>query len=136
MFEPVSGIRYRFLNPDAQVLVCMLLGSKDRSWVVEKWQERAAAAFEFDPLDDIVDVVRDLLANPQIRALVFDGHGEAPREVFTHFWAGHEMPDLGGIPREHVDLVRRYVDLYDVDCGVRSLPPYSPKRLVYKKLDS
>jgi hypothetical protein len=76
------------------------------------------------------DVVRDLLANPQVRMVVFDGptHG---RQAYDAFWRGTDDPGWS-IEMEHVTLVRRFVDLYDDDLGLKGpMQPFWPVRINY-----
>lgn len=121
---------YHLLDVDKQILVCSL--SRARLEAVEKWKDRAAAAFEFRPGDDLMDIVRDLLANPQIRIIVFDGAGPA-RIMFEAFKRGGSL-DLQGVAENHVDAVRQFVDFFDEDCGiVGALQPFWPTRLKYEK---
>jgi len=73
----------------------------------------------------MVDVFRDVLANPQIRAIVLIQDSGAFRDA----WNGPQE----GIPEEHLSVARRFVDLYDEDCGIHdALPPFWPKRLIYE----
>lgn len=130
MFHPVSAHPYHFLNRDKQILVCTL--SRPCVEATEKWKDRAAAAFEFKPGDDLMDIVRDLLANPQIRIIVFDGAGPA-RDVFAAFKNGGRL-DLQGVAENHVDAVRQFVDFFDEDCFIRdALQPFWPTRLKYER---
>lgn len=134
MFHPLSGIQYIVLDPDKQILVCSLDAQAATSDLRERWRDRAAAIFSFRAGDDVLDVVRDLLANPQIRIVVFDGEG-AGREVFDAFWKKTREFDLDGIAENHADAVRQFVDLYDGDCGMRGpLQPFWPTRLKYAQL--
>jgi hypothetical protein len=127
MFEPISGTPYLTLNPDLQLLVCSLSEPKEAR--ATRWASKACAIFEFPADGVLLDIVRDILANPQIRCIVFDGTG-AGRDVFREFWDSKSMPDWS-IKPEHVKLVRQFVDLYDDDCGFRPLQPFWPERLKY-----
>lgn len=130
MFHPVSDISYLTGDPDAQVLVCSLALSKSRPELLSKWQGRAAAFFEFTDASKFSALVRDLLANPQVRALVIDGDGD--RAVFDGFWRGTDALAIPGVAPHHIELVRHYVTLFDDDCGIlRPLRPYWPHRLRY-----
>ncbi len=130
MFVPVSTVEYLVLGADRQLLVCTRDTPTSDPIVRAKWQGRATALFQFAPDDDLARVVRDLLANPQIRAIVFDGEG-AGDTSFRSLWR-RETPPAWGIQEEHLELVRQYVDLFDEDCGLRGhLQPYWPERLRY-----
>lgn len=130
MFMPVSLIEYRLLDPDQQLLVCTLSTETTAAHVAEKWATRAAAAFKFEEYDDISEVVRDVLANPQIRAVVFDGVGRG-RAPFLAFWRREKQ--LEGINEEHLEMVRQFVDLFDDDCHFhKPKQPFWYKRLIYK----
>lgn len=132
MFHPISTHPYHFLDRDRQILVCTLSQPRDAASVVEKWKGRAAASFAFEPGDDLMDIVRDLLANPQIRIIVFDGAGPA-RIVFQAFKDGGDL-HLQGVAQNHVDAVRQFVDFFDEDCGIRdALQPFWPTRLKYER---
>jgi len=128
MFEPVSALAYQHLNKDAQALVVCAAGA-DPDAVRVKWGARAAAALADDACE-LQAVVRDLLANPHIRVVVFDG---APRgrDAWVAVWRGDALP-AWPIQREHVQLVRQFVDLYDDDFLIKTvLPPYWPARIRY-----
>jgi hypothetical protein len=130
VFEPVSDIEYLIVSPDAQVLVCTLADSKKRPALLPKWQGRAAAFFEFHAATDLPSLIRDLLANPQIRVVVVDGAGA--RVALDDFWHGTEVVHVPGVALHHVELVRHYVNLFDEDCRLFGpLPPYWPHRLRY-----
>lgn len=132
MFRPVSKIDYTVYDANKQLLVCTLW--TPRAQCEEKWKPRAAAGFEFLSGGDVLDVVRDLLANPQIRAIVFDGIDSGGRGLFEAFWKGPLPPDLQGIEPAHAEAVQQFVDLYDEDCSMLyPLPPFWPTRLRYVK---
>lgn len=115
------------LDPGAQVLVCGLETAPPAAFLAEKWAKRAAAVFTA-PFT-VLNVVRDILANPQIRAIVFEGTGNE-RELFRQFWEG--LVSFGGIHEDHLDLVRRFVDLFDEDCVFyKPKQPFWPLRLKY-----
>lgn len=129
MFLPVSKQPYWLLEPSAQaiVVVCPILRRLDE--VRGRWGKRACAAIH-DANDVVRDVVRDLLANPQVRVVVFDGpsHGRA---AWDAFWGSADFPDWK-IDREHLSLVRQYVELYDDDFGIKTaLQPFWPTRIRY-----
>lgn len=131
-FEPVSGRPYARFNPTGQILVCTGLGRAED--LPPSWTKRAAAAFHFEAKDALDAIVRDLLANPQIRALVLLPDPGPATRVFHDFWASnHPRPDWK-IPTLYLDLVRRFVDLFDADCGIHGpLPPFWPDRIVTNK---
>lgn len=129
-FEPVSDLKYHILNSEMQILVCSLSDPHDAVALLERWKARAVATFSFGPDDVVGDVVRDLLANPQVRAIVFDGQGDASR--LRAFWK-RELELGGGIEEEHLELVRQFVDLFDGDCVFhKPQQPFWPKRLKYQ----
>jgi hypothetical protein len=128
VWKPVSKREYLPLNPKAQILVvtCPML-KRDMS----RWNEKAVAAVG-DSGRYLRDVVRDLLANPQVRAIVFDGPA-CGRAAYDAFWAGEAKPEWR-IEDEHLTLVRRFVDLYDDDCGFKvQYQPYWPARIMYSE---
>lgn len=97
--------------------------------VCEKWKDRACAVIH-DSSEIVRDVVRDLLANPQLRVVVFDGPA-CGRASWDDFWYGERYPEWG-IDREHLALVRQFVELYDDDFGIRKpLQPFWPLRIRY-----
>jgi len=97
--------------------------------VSDRWHARACAAIT-DSAYAVRDVVRDILANPQVRAVVFDGPA-LNRAEFDKFWLG-ENDISWRIDKEHLDLVRQFVDLFDDDCMWRVPPqPFWPARVMY-----
>jgi hypothetical protein len=97
--------------------------------VPERWKTRGCAVIH-DSSKILRDVVRDLLANPQIRAIVFDGPA-CGRAAYDAFWAG-TAPPTWRIDEEHLQLVRQFVDLYDDECSLKGpAQPYWPARIVY-----
>lgn len=128
MFEPVSRLPYVRLNPMAQALVVACGHGSCKAAATDGWKDRACAVI--DDGASLRDVVRDLLANPQIRAIVFDGDC-CGREAYDKFWDG-ETPAGWNIDEEHLVLVRRFVDLYDDDFGHRGpQQPFWPLRIKY-----
>lgn len=126
MWKPVSALDYEPLYKRGQILVvtCPML-KRD----VNRWRDRAVAIVG-DSSRYLRDIVRDLLANPQVRAIVFDGPA-CGRTAYDAFWAGEDTPEWR-IETEHLKLVRRFVDLYDEDCGIRSpMQPFWPARISY-----
>lgn len=132
-FEPVSNIKYRIVDADRQLLVCTFDAPHDSTTVLAKWHDQAAATFPFREGDDLCDVIRDILANPQIRGLAFDGPGSdaGAADVFRKFWNRETKADWG-LREDHLELVRQFVDLFDEECGLRKpLQPFWPERLRY-----
>lgn len=130
MFQPLSTLAYHVVGPTRQVLVCSLSSPVEDPERVTRWAQRACALFAFHPEDDLANVVRDLLANPQIRAIVFDGEGEG-RKAFEAFWRRETQPEWGINP-EHLEMVRQFVDLWDGDFGMRvPYQPFFPERIKY-----
>jgi len=130
-FEPISTIVYSIFNPDRQLLVCCSEETKNlHQHLREKWEKRACAVFGFGSGDSLQDVIRDLLANPQIRTIVFEGSGSS-RNLFSAFWASKDIPNWG-INAEHITVVRQFVDLYDHDCSNLLLQPFWPTRIKYE----
>lgn len=129
MFKPVSPTVYCLLDETQQRLVCSLSDPHDAPRLQKKWAKRACATFSFKPPDTLYELVRDLLANPQVRAIVFDGEGPG-RQVIQDFWCSKDVPEWGIAP-DHLALVRQFVDLYDGDCGGQVMQPFWPKRLTY-----
>ncbi len=130
MFKPVSTTEYLLLSPLQQRLVCSLDDRHDTPRLHKKWAKRACAIFAFDRNSALVDIVRDILANPQLRIIVFDGTGDG-RQVLHDFWRNKDNP-AWGIPPDHLSLVRQFVDLYDEDCGGQVMQPFWPERLIHK----
>lgn len=131
-FEPVSSRPYTLFNPTGQILVCTNMAPAETARTV--WGERAAAAFSFEWKDPLEPVVRDILANPQIRAVILatptPPHRGPGSRVLREFWESpHPRPDWK-IPTIYLDLIRRFVDLFDEDCGIYGpLPPFWPERI-------
>lgn len=129
MWKPVSKVDYATLAPRGQILVvsCPLRErALDR---VQRWRDRACAIAP-DSSKILRDVVRDLLANPQVRAIVFDGPA-CGRAAYDAFWAGAAQPTWR-IDEEHLALVRGHVDLYDDDFSMKvPAQPYWPARIAY-----
>lgn len=130
MWRPVSTLTYRMLNPNAQaIIVHCPVTSEPFVDFDSRWRSQAAAVIHDSPLI-VRDVVRDLLANPQIRAVAFVGEC-CGRSVYADFWNGTDVP-AWGIDVEHVALVRQFVDLYDGDFVLRGpQQPFSPSRVMY-----
>jgi hypothetical protein len=126
VFTPVSKLGYQLLEPSAQAIV-VYAGAEDAARA--RWVRRAAAAIS-DCAVDVREVVRDLLANPQIRIVVFDGD-VMNRLDWDVFWLGRDFPDWK-IDHEHLSLVRQFVDLFDEDFGIKGpLQPFWPVRIRY-----
>lgn len=128
MFQPVSRLAYQLLEPMAQAIVVVDPTKVAPHEVTAKWGKRAAAAID-DAVDHVRDVVRDILANPQIRVVVFDGP-VACRDAWEDFRDG-AAPDWK-IDQEHLTLVRQYVDLFDDDFLIKGpMQPFWPLRIRY-----
>lgn len=129
MWRPASKVDYATLAPTGQVLVvaCPLRErALDR---IVRWRDRACAIAP-DSSKFLRDVVRDLLANPQVRAIVFDGPA-CGRASYDAFWAGAAQPSWR-IDEEHLKQIRAHVDLYDDDFMMRgTAQPHWPTRIVY-----
>jgi hypothetical protein len=134
MFRPVSTICYRTLNPMAQAIAVISVDPMDQletrlEGAIERWQDRTAGLYALGSSRAVRDVIRDLLANPQVRAVVFDACPEV-RQWFSAVWDGSDVP--GDIDAEHVTMVRQFVDLYDDDFALRGpQQPFSPTRVTY-----
>lgn len=130
MWRPVSGLSYRALDPNAQaIVVCCPMIAELFTDFDNRWRPRVAAVIHDSPLI-VRDVVRDLLANPQIRAVVFAGKC-CGRWAYAEFWEGTKVPPWG-IDGEHITLVRQFVDLYDDDFMLRGpQQPFHPSRIMY-----
>lgn len=129
MFEPVSTLTYHRLNPKAQAIVIVCPVGPRYKDAEERWKDRAAAIID-DAIAAMHCVVRDLLANPQIRAIVFDGDC-CCREAYDKLWLGETKVDWK-IDLEHLQLVRQFVDLYDDDFGhLGPQQPFWPLRIKY-----
>jgi|SRR5580704_1080461 hypothetical protein len=131
MWQPVSDVEYQVLEPRAQALVIACPTRVKTPEIRRCWGSRAAALAP-DSAQFLKDVVRDLLANPQIRVIVFHG-STCGREAYDHFWRSSIVPDWG-ISGEHLTLVRQFVDLFDDDFLIRApMAPYWPERITYKE---
>lgn len=125
MFRPASKLPYQLLAPDAQVLVVT-----EHPEAPERWAKHACALL-FIVGGRVRDVVRDLLYNPHVRAVVFFGPCK-DREAFDGFWSGTTDTSSWAIEDEHLTLVRQFVDLFDEDYVVRRpLQPFWPARIYY-----
>lgn len=128
MFEPVSAVNYDLLLPSAQALVIFCPVRQRRSETVARWATRACAVTH-DAIVSIPGIVRDLLANPHVRALVFDGETCSRRAWNAFFEDG--VP-VEGIDAEHLALVRQFVGVYDDDFTIKKpMQPYWPARIRY-----
>ncbi len=129
MFRPVSKLPYRVVSRSAQALLIRRppggLLADDLSF----WDGRVAACLSDLDAANLRDVVRDVLNNPQIRAIVF-AHEPVCRSAYAAFWGG--SCGLEGIDDEHITMVRQFVDLYDDDFVLRGpQQPFSPTRVMY-----
>jgi hypothetical protein len=130
MWQPVSRLEYLPLEPSAQALVIACPMEVKTPEIRRRWASRAAASVG-DSARYLADVVRDLLANPHVRVVVF--HGRAcGRDAYDAFWQGRDDPGWG-ISLDHLALVRQFVDLYDDDFMLKSpMAPYWPERIRYQ----
>lgn len=128
MWKPVSTLPYRSLSLGGQVLVVADVYASTLS-LEETWGTRACAVVP-DVVGNLRDVVRDVLANPQVRAIVFMGT-RVCRAEFDAFWSSVDDPGWK-IRLEDLALVRRFVDLYDDDFGSKGpMQPFWPARIIY-----
>ena len=124
-FEPVSDLPYVRLIGHAQTLVF----AKN---VANRWKARATASVFFEPGTSLRALVIDLLANPQVRVLVYDDEPGPVLDPLKEFWSGLAKTAAWEIAPSHVTLVRQFVDLYEGDCGIRgTLQPFWPERIRY-----
>jgi hypothetical protein len=129
VFEPVSSIDYKLLNPRGQILVVCCPVGEQRHDVLIKWKDKACAVVG-DSGTHLRDVVRDVLANPQIRAIVFYGLC-CGKDAYDKLWAG-ENPPGWNIDGEHTDLVRNFVDIFIDDVNFNHpQAPFYPSRIKY-----
>lgn len=134
MWQPVSQLEYLTLEPTAQALVVACPMGVKAPEIRRRWASRAAASVG-DSARYLPDLVRDLLANPHIRVVVF--HGAAcGRAAYEEFWRSTDAPDWG-IALDHLTLVRQFVDLYDDDFLLRApLAPFWPERIRYQSKET
>lgn len=130
MWQPVSRLEYLLLDPSAQALVVACPRQVGVPELRRRWASRAVAVVG-DSSMFLKDVVRDLLANPQIRVVVF--HGSAcGRAAYDAFWRSTDDPGWG-VALDHLTLVRQYVDLYDDDFLLKApMAPFWPERIRYQ----
>lgn len=129
MFRPVSALPYRVVARNAQALLVRRPPGGLLADDLSPWDGRVAACLADQDAANLRDVVRDVLHNPQIRAIVF-AHDPACRPAYAAFWAGSD--GLKGLDDEHVTMVRQFVDLYDDDFALRGpQQPFSPTRVMY-----
>lgn len=131
MFTPVSELEYLRLEPTAQAIVIACPMQVKVPEIRRRWASKACASLG-DSGKFLPDLVRDLLANPHVRIVVF--HGAAcGRDAYEAFWRGTDDPGWGIAP-DHLALVRQFVDLYDDDFMIKGpMPPYWPTRIRYTK---
>lgn len=134
MFTPISKLDYLLLDPNAQALVVACPLEVKVPEIRKHWASRAAASLG-DSSMFLPDLVRDLLANPHIRIVVF--HGEAcGRAAYDSFWRGTDDPGWG-IDLDHLNRIRQFVDLYDGDFNIKGpMPPHWPTRVRYFKKET
>lgn len=129
MWQPVSKLDYLPLNPEGHAIVIVCPMFRPSHAIRALWGTKAVASIN-DASRFVRDVVRDILANPQVRAVVLDGP-VCCREAYDKFWRGPNDP-AWRIDAEHLNLVRQFVDLFDDDCGWRVPPqPFWPSRVLY-----
>jgi hypothetical protein len=132
MFQSITTLPTRgafaLCNPAAQAFVIANPTQPFEDLKV-KWKDRAAVVM-WDDTGVLHDIVRELLFNPQIRAVVFDGDPSS-RPTFQSFWSG-ELVVPWKIDLEHLQLIRQFVDLYDDDFMHRvPQAPFWPVRIKY-----
>lgn len=129
MWRPVSKVEYQSLHDKGQILVVACPMAKRDVELRAKWASRACAIAPDSSLY-LRDVVRDLLANPQVRAIVFEGPA-CGRAAYEAFWQGVADP-AWNIKADDLALVRQFVDLFDDDCSWKEPPqPFWPARIMY-----
>ncbi len=134
MWRPVSKLAFRALNSSAQAIAVVGIDlarelAEQLDPKAEKWKNRVAALYALGSPTAVRDVVRDLLANPQVRVIVFDACPDV-YGWFSAVWGG-ETP-VPGVDDEHVTLVRQFVDLFDGDFVLRGpQQPFNPSRIMY-----
>ncbi len=154
-FEPVAPNEDLWVNPDpqgawARVAVCSRWA--DAKKVARVWDHKPAVVGPLRTVEGIDLFVRSLLANPQIRVVVFDGPDALPENgAGKAFWSlfpadgdpdtTHVADDLKGLPLksilEQIDTLDGVVDRdrlpvnpvldHDRDGGRHVLPPPPPK---------
>lgn len=129
MFRSVSLLPYRLVSRNTQALLIRRPPGGLLADDLSAWDGRVAACLDDESAANLRDVVRDVLHNPQIRAIVF-AHDPACRSTYSTFWAGSSR--LEGIDDEHVTMVRQFVDLFDDDFALHGpQQPFSPTRVMY-----
>lgn len=125
----MSKVEYLPLKSDGQVLVVVCPPSERAGSAEDRWRD-VACAIAPDTASILRDVARDLLANPQVRAIVFDGPC-CGRDAYASLWSGTTPPDFR-IDEEHVRLLTSSVDLYDDQFShKRPMAPYWSTRILY-----
>lgn len=125
-----SQIDYLVCDEKKQILVCTL--GSPRLDKVNKWRAKGAAIFELTELSQLNSLLKDLLANPQIRALCLDGDGFM-KQVLQAFWTG-QNPKETDISDDHLTLIRQGVSLFEEDCNILLFtPPYLMKPITYEE---
>lgn len=128
VFQPISKLEYVHLNPNGQAIVIFCPSRFKEPEIKDQWKDKAAAAV-WDSEVYLPAVVRDLLANPQIRVLVF--HGQVcGRAAYEQFFSSQSIPNWG-IDGEHITRIRQFIDLYDDDFVLKGFrPPHWPSRII------
>ena len=136
---PNSKIFY-FISPENKnhVLVCTL--DTPIMEKADKWKTGVSALFNLRTREQIGYLIRDLLANPQIRVIVLDGVGDAVKRDLYAFW-NNELTlrdlDITDISEEHVTLLQQYVDIYEDEYkGYMTMTMYSPEPIKYPKKET
>ena len=131
MFRPVSSTEYVLLDPNAQAIIVACPMRTKLPALLETWSKRAVGIVG-DSEQYLPGLVRDILANPQIRVVCFVERA-CGREAYDAFWSGTGDPGWG-IDLEHLNLVRQFVDLRDDDFTMKlAHQPFWPTRLIYKE---
>ena len=134
MWLPVSSNEYIPLEPTAQAIVIACPVQVKVPEIRRRWASKACAWLG-DSAIYLPGLVRDLLANPHVRIVVF--HGPAcGRQAYDAFWRGQDDPGWGILP-DHLALVRQFVDLYDDDFAIKApMPPFWPERIRYEEKET
>lgn len=128
-WQPVSALAYVVTQPRGTCLVIVQPQQWTRPQLQARWGTQACALLDADPAH-VPEVLRDVFANPQIRAIIFDGPSAA-REVYASYWAG-TLSLAPPVTPEHQVLVRQFVDLYDEAWHCHQPPkPFHPARILY-----
>ena len=131
MWKPVSKVDYATLTPRSQILIVSCPLRERALDLVQRWRDRACAIAP-DSSKILRDVVRDLLANPQVRAIVVPTAPPVVARSTTPSLGRRRAADTWRIDEEHLALLRGHVDLYDDDFSMKvPAQPYWPARIAY-----